>query len=91
MFGPQASPVASQIAAEPIVTLLRPENNDGIWVRYNGAKWIFAGPAVPLRASEFQLVGEYFGFPVFARQGVKEDVIYIPTRAGLIAPYRLKP
>jgi hypothetical protein len=89
--GLQASPVASQIAAEPIVTLLRPENNDGIWVRYNGAKWVSAGSAVPLRASEFQLVGEYFGFPVFARQGVKEDVIYIPTRAGLIAPYRLKP
>jgi hypothetical protein len=89
--GPQSSAVAAQISAEPIVTLLRPENNDGIWVRYNGGKWISAGSAVPLRATEFQLVGEYFGFPVFARQGVKEDVIYIPTRAGLIAPYRLKP
>ena len=36
-------------------------------------------------------LGEYAGFPVFARQRVKEDVIYIPTRAGLVAPYRRKP
>jgi hypothetical protein len=81
----------AQRGTEPVVTLLRPESNDGVWLRYNGAKYVSAGSAVPLRASEFQLIGEYAGFPVFARQGVKEDVIYIPTRAGLIAPYRLKP
>jgi hypothetical protein len=28
---------------------------------------------------------------VFARSTVTEDVIYIPTRAGLVAPYRRKP
>ena len=71
-------------------TLMRPESNDGIWIMYMGAKWLSAGPAVPLRAVDFQLVGDYAGFPVFARQGVKDDVIYLPTRAGLIAPYRRK-
>ncbi|HEX5107821.1 MAG TPA: hypothetical protein VFV95_05220 [Vicinamibacterales bacterium] len=89
--GQPLAPAAEPQAATPEVVLLRPENNDGVWVRYNGAKWISAGSAVPLRASEFQLVGEYYGFPVFARQGVTEDVIYIPSRAGLIAPYRKKP
>jgi len=44
----------------------------------------------PFRAVDFQLVGDYAGFPVFARQGIKEDVIYIPSRAGLVAPYRKK-
>jgi hypothetical protein len=89
------TPAIAQAPAEPQIVdgvpLLRPENNDGIWVRYAGFRWISAGPAVPLRASDFQLVGEYAGFPVFARQRVKEDVIYIPTRAGLVAPYRRKP
>lgn len=90
---PEAQPAGAggQGDTQPVVVLLRPENNDGIWVRFGGQKWLSAGPAVPLRASDFQLIGDYAGFPVFSRQGVKEDVIYIPTRAGLIAPYRLKP
>jgi hypothetical protein len=75
---------------QPIVTLLTPENNDGIWVLFSGAKWLSSGPAVPLRAGDFQLIGDYAGFPVFARTGVTDPVIYIPTRAGLVAPYRRK-
>jgi hypothetical protein len=74
-----------------LALIRRPENNDGIWVMFAGFKWLSAGPAVPLRAADFQLIGEYAGFPVFARQRVREDVIYIPTRAGLVAPYRRKP
>ncbi len=91
-FLPAGGPSAGgQRDSEPIVTLLRPESNDGIWIRFAGSKWISAGIAVPLRAADFQLVGDYFGFPVFARQKVKEDVIYLPTRAGLVAPYRRQP
>jgi hypothetical protein len=74
----------------PVVTLRRPESNDGIWIRFGGERWVAAGVAVPLRASEFVRVGEHAGFPVFARRAFNEDVIYIPTRAGLVAPYRLK-
>lgn len=73
----------------PIVSLLPPENNDGLWVRYAGEKWVSAGRAVPLRAAEFRRVGDYAGFPVFARQA-EDDRIYLPTRAGLVAPYRRK-
>jgi hypothetical protein len=88
---PQAAAGGAAAADDqPVVTVLRPENNDGIWVQFGGFKWVSAGSAVPLRAADFQLVGDYAGFPVFARQGVKENVIYIPTRAGLLAPYRLK-
>ena len=85
-----ARPVASPQTTQPEVPLLRPENNEGVWVMFAGYKWISAGPAVPLRASEFQLVGDYAGFPVFTRQRIREDVIYIPSRAGLLAPYRRK-
>lgn len=85
-----AGGAAAQLDQESLALVRRPENNDGIWVMFAGYKWISAGPAVPLRAPDFQLIGDYAGFPVFSRQRVKEDVIYIPTRAGLVAPYRRK-
>ena len=76
--------------AVPVVSMRRPENNDGVWIMFGGEKWITAGTAVPLVAVEFVRVGEYAGFPVFARRELTQEVIYIPSRAGLIAPYRLK-
>jgi hypothetical protein len=75
------------------VSILRPENNDGVWIEFKGEKWVSAGTAIPLRASEFKMIGQYSGFPVFMRnvQGVVEgDRIYLPTRAGLVAPYKPK-
>ncbi len=75
----------------PLVTLRRPEGNDGIWIPFGGERWVSAGAAVALSASTFVRVGEYRGFPVYARRELEEDVIYLPaTRAGLVAPYRLK-
>jgi hypothetical protein len=75
-----------------MASLPRAESNDGIWLRFMGGKWVSAGAAVPLRASEFVTVGEYSGFPVFARRGLQEEMIYLPSTStsGLIAPYRLK-
>jgi hypothetical protein len=73
-----------------LTTLIRPQSNDGLWVQYLGEKWVSAGSAVALTASGFREVGSYSGFPVFARQGTSDQVIYLPTRAGLVAPYRLK-
>jgi hypothetical protein len=35
-------------------------------------------------------VGEYRGFPVYARRELNEDVIYLPARPGFVTPYRLK-
>ena len=72
-------------------TIGRPTSNDGVWIRYLGEKWISAGPAVPIAPESFRVVGSYEGFPVFARKDGTEQVIYVPTRAGFAAPYRLKP
>jgi hypothetical protein len=74
----------------PVVSMRPPESNDGVWIMFGGEKWISAGTAVPLVAAEFVRVGEYAGFPVFARRDFTQDVIYLPSRAGLIAPYQLK-
>jgi hypothetical protein len=74
----------------PIVSKRRPESNDGVWILFGGEKWVSAGTAIPLVAADFLRVGEYAGFPVFARRDFTQEVIYLPSRAGLIAPYRLK-
>ena len=74
-----------------MATLQKPESNDGVWIRYGQQKWISAGPPVPFQESEFQRVGVYGTFPVFRRIRGNEELIYVPTHKGLMAPYRLKP
>jgi hypothetical protein len=68
----------------------RPASNDGVWIQYLGEKWVSSGPAVAITPESFRVVGSYEGFPVFARKDGSEQVVYVPTRAGLAAPYRLK-
>jgi len=82
--------VTRRETAVPVVSMRPPESNDGVWIMFGGEKWISAGTAVPLVAAEFVRVGEYAGFPVFARRDFTQEVIYLPSRAGLIAPYKLK-
>ena len=74
----------------PIVSLRRPENNDGVWIMFAGEKFVSAGAAIPIGSADFVQVGEYAGFPVFARSDFTQDVIYLPSRDDLLAPYRLK-
>ena len=73
----------------PLLTLRRPQGNDGIWIQFAGEKWVSAGAAIPIDAAAFRVVGQYAGFPVYARED-RENTIYLPTRAGLVTPYRLK-
>ena len=83
----QNAPGSSRV--DPMVSIARPESNDGVWISFQGAKWVSAGAAVPLRADEFRSIGQYEGFPVFVRKA-EEKTIYLPTRAGLVAPYKAK-
>jgi hypothetical protein len=57
---------------------------------YRGQKWVSAGPAVPLSASEFEVTGDYAGFPVYTRRGGPTDTIYVPSMGNQVAPYRLR-
>ncbi len=92
------SPVGTRglVAAAPrpvatrMTTATRPTSNDGLWIRYLGEKWVSGGAAEPLTPEAFRVVGNYNGFPVFARRDKSEQVIYVPTIAGFVAPYRLK-
>src|SRR2546425_769645 len=35
-----SAPTVVRPRATPIVSLLRPQNNDGVWIRYLGEKWV---------------------------------------------------
>jgi hypothetical protein len=85
-----AGTVTVRQAPPTVAAIERGQSSDGIWLEFMGGKWVSAGPAVPLRASEFMRVGDYAGFPVFARHGLTEEIVYLPTLAGYAAPYRLK-
>ena len=76
--------------AVPTITLRRADSNDGIWVSYQGQKWVSAGPVVPLSALEFEPSGNYAGFPVYTKRGASSDTIYLPMTRTQVAPYRLK-
>lgn len=94
VVAPAAVGTAGVVALSPqvpgVVTARRPASNDGVWLQFMGGRWISAGAAVPLRAADFIQVGEYAGFPVFARRDLQEERIYLPSAGGLVAPFRLK-
>ena len=98
---PASLPAVTTTAAAPpratapaftrgFTTLTPPESNDGVWLQFRGERWIHEGRSVPYAPASFVQVGDYAGFPVYARQGLQEDAIYLPTREGQIARYRLK-
>jgi len=72
-------------------TVARPASNDGISIRYGGRTWTSAGRAVPRQDLQLERVGEFSGFAVYKRTGTNDDVIYVPARSDMMAPYRLKP
>jgi len=86
---------AADVAAPPvfiakiILSPTVPENNDGVWLRFDNARWVSSGRAEP-QTGNFMQVGMLGGFPVLRRSGDASDQIFIPTRDGLVAPYRRK-
>lgn len=73
------------------VTLGLPRSNDGVWIRFNDRIWISAGPAVALSPASFTQIGERAGAAVYKRTDASDDVIYVPMRRDLVAPFRAKP
>jgi hypothetical protein len=67
------------------------DRKTGVWIEYAGRTWISAGRAVAFDGSQFVRVGESGGFPVFTRAGVSDEMIYVPTTAGVVAPFRAAP
>jgi hypothetical protein len=82
-------PVPTRVAAPPLTPADIQNAREKVWIAYRGERWIPAGPAIPLESSGLMQTGEYAGFPVFSHSG-QTDRIFLPSRAGLVAPYQLK-
>jgi hypothetical protein len=64
------------------------DRNRGISIEYDGRVWISAGPAVAFNEMDFVRVGDRAGTPIYQRVGAKDGAIYIPTTAGVVAPFK---
>ncbi len=87
----RARTTAVAATAAPAARETGAERTRGVWIHYAGRAWVSAGPAVPLRDAEFTRVDEGAGFSVFRRTGAKDDLIFVPTTSGMVAPFRATP
>lgn len=60
----------------------------GVSIRYADRTWVSDGPAVPYSATDFVRLGESAGHAVYGRAGAPDDVIFLPTSSGMVAPFR---
>ena len=79
----RARPTSTHIESIP-----SPNENNGIWLQFNGARWYSAGGPVPFSAARFTPIGDYRGFPVYRDSTGDPDHIWVPiVRDGPLAPY----
>lgn len=71
-----------------IATLRRPESNDGVWIEFDGRRWLADGRAVPFVEGRFARVGERGGHPVYRETAGARERIFIATADDLVAPFR---
>jgi hypothetical protein len=62
--------------------------NSGVSIHYDGRTWLSAGAAIPFVEADFVRAADDAGSPVFRRSDRKDDVIYVPTTPGMVAPFR---
>jgi hypothetical protein len=101
MPGAELTPLEGQTAAPPETTgtmgrslampgridsVLPPRGVNGIWVNYDGGRWFLSGKATDFDPAHFTKIGQYYGFPVYERNG-DSSAIYIPSTPGLLARY----
>lgn len=70
-----------------VETVRKPNDNVGMWIRFQGYRWEERGEAMPLDPARLTRVGEYFGLSVYA-DARTPYVVYVPLRANLVAPFR---
>jgi hypothetical protein len=87
--GAVAARAATPSTSRSTASTRKPERNTGVSLQFAGRTWISDGAAVPVVEGEFVQIGESAGFPVFRRRNTKDNVIYVPTTEGLVAPFRM--
>jgi hypothetical protein len=64
------------------------ERTMGASIEYQGRRWVSAGRAVPFDDAGFEQVGQSVASAVFRARGVKDEIIFVPTTRGMVAPFR---
>jgi hypothetical protein len=64
------------------------ERTQGVSIQYAGRTWVSAGRALAFRDGEFVRAGESAGVAVYRRPSDKDNVIYIASIQGMVAPFR---
>ncbi len=89
---PTAGVIPSRVVpgstAEPAPRRGRPFRYDSISVRFNGEKWVMAGPTLETLPPGLVRIAEYKGFPVYAERGRQHERIYLPFSGERVAPFR---
>jgi hypothetical protein len=80
--------MATPPSSTAIATLRRPESNDGVWIEFDGRRWLADGRAVPFVEGRFTRVGERSGHPVYRETAGASERIFIATADDLVAPFR---
>lgn len=80
--------VSTPPSATAVATLRRPESNDGVWIEFDGRRWLADGRAVPFVEGRFARVGERGGHPVYRETAGASERIFIATAGDLVAPFR---
>ena len=78
------------VVAGPTAVPSRPGAANAIFIEYGGRRWYSAGLSIRLDPSTMRRIGEYEGFPVYARVGEDRRTIYVPVTtdaSSLLAPY----
>jgi hypothetical protein len=85
---------ASQVAATPsggrpaAATAVSTERTMGASIEYDGRRWVSAGRAVAFDDTRFVRVGDAGASAVFRSRGAKDEIIFVPTTPGMVAPFR---
>jgi hypothetical protein len=78
---------ALPVPAPPVLV----DRKTGVAIDYAGRTWVSAGRAVAFDEARLVRVGESAGSPVFRRNDAKDEIIYVPTMTGMVAPFRPMP
>lgn len=81
--------VPTRPAHTRVETVPAPRATDGVWIRYDRAKWYSDGEAVPFTPERFTQVGTYHGFPVYRERNraASPDIWVAVVPDGPVAPY----
>jgi hypothetical protein len=60
----------------------------GASIEYDGRRWVSAGRAVEFDDARFVRVGESGASAVFSARGAKDQIIFVPSTPGMVAPFR---